>query len=122
MKHFRIVGWLTEKDTIKVNVMPIDNDNCFVPVTIPLHKFNRFLEQWDKLKLVYDSSNHCGEHIQLEDRFDVETYWAVQEDEWISEDLYEYICKNSIEFRGEVIQNSVQSILNSFKNHSHDQN
>lgn len=86
----------------------------YIPVYIPLNKFEFWLRTSDKLCWELNLSDHSGSHVQTTGNMDVNEYWD-GDMPYIYADLYEYIVTHPITFRCTVVENSLQSLLNEFE-------
>lgn len=111
MKQFKIDRYEITGSFIEV---VLERNNIEIPISIPVSKFELFVKHNEKLQWIMVQSDNSGEPQEFTGNMSMNEYWDCAE--WyIKNDLYEYICKNPITFRGTVMASSLENILLAFE-------
>lgn len=110
MQHFKVTNYEIIGNFISVIITKYHIE---IPIRIPTDKFEHFLKIEDKLDWELNTTDHTGEHLQFLGTMSLDEYWNTNK-KYILVDLYDYITKNPITFRGQVFTDSVRNLCLTF--------
>ena len=113
MKNFIIADY----EVCENSLIAYLQKNCIqIPITLPTSKFEQWLRHNDRLSWELNTTDNTGEHLQFHGTMSIDEYWNTDK-KYIKADLYDYITRNPITFRGEVYTDSMANIMLAFDIH-----